>query len=301
MIDPVERVSELGLGESFTDVVAGEIVPWAQRRYHAAADPRAVVVGGLSLGGLEATWAAFRHPEVFGNVLSQSGSYWWFQSGDDEYEWLTRQIAAAPHKPIRFYLEVGLLEGARPGAPSMMIANRHLRDVLVARGYNVTFKTFAGGHHATSWRGTLGDALAGLLAGVHPRRATPAAAGDDLQVEDLGPSSFVTVLRAAALGGVEEAVRVFNGADKSGDLDEPALNLLGYELLYDVGEPRAAIAVFEAVVKRFPQSGNAYDSLAEAQFVAGDRASAAASYKKSLEVDPKNGNAAAFLKLVGPR
>ena len=45
--------------------------------YNATTDARRVVIGGASLGGLAATCAALNHSETFGNVLSQSGSYWW--------------------------------------------------------------------------------------------------------------------------------------------------------------------------------------------------------------------------------
>jgi cytochrome c-type biogenesis protein CcmH/NrfG len=40
-----------------------------------------------------------------------------------------------------------------------------------------------------------------------------------------------------------------------------------------------------------PQSGNAYDSLAEAYMDEGDKAEAIANYEKSLQLNPKNDNA----------
>lgn len=54
-------------------------------------DPAQTIVGGGSYGGLAATFAAFQHPELFGNVLSMSGSYWWTPPDESEHEWLTRQ------------------------------------------------------------------------------------------------------------------------------------------------------------------------------------------------------------------
>jgi len=86
------------------------------------------VIAGASSGGLASSYAAFRHPELFGNVISQSGSYW--RSPDTnssvlargvEGEWLTRQFAAEEKKAIRFFIEIGLNEGGRP---SMVIVNR---------------------------------------------------------------------------------------------------------------------------------------------------------------------------------
>jgi enterochelin esterase-like enzyme len=298
-IDPVDRWHELGIGQPFIDVVARDIVPWVQTRYRATADPRATVVGGLSLGGLAAVYAAFRHPEVFGNVLSQSGSFWWFKDGDDEYEWLTRQIAASPRRAICFYLEVGLLEGARPGAPSMVLANRHLRDVLIAKGYSVTYRPFAGGHDSICWRGTFGDAVVLLLGGAHPAGARPAQPSHDLSVEDVGESLLAAAMRAAALDGGEAGLRLFRESREQParyDIDEGGVNVLGYELLYSVAAPQAAVRVFEDNVKHFPKSANVYDSLGEALYVTGDRAGARQNYKRSLELDPKNSNAVEMLK-----
>jgi hypothetical protein len=51
---------------------------------------------------------------------------------------------------------------------------------------------------------------------------------------------------------------------------------------------------------RYPKSGNAYDSLAEAYEMSGDKAHAIENYTRSLELDPKNTNAVQHLqKLKG--
>jgi enterochelin esterase family protein len=299
LIDPVDRPHELGMGEAFADFVALELVPWVQERYHATSDPRATVVGGLSLGGLESSFAAFRHPDVFGNVLSQSGSYWWFNEGDDP-ETLTRLYANAAKKPIRFYLEVGLFEGGAPDRPTMVVANRHLRDVLVARGYSVDFATFAGGHHAVSWRGTFGDALAGLIGKVHAGKGATRKPTADLTVQDGGLSLVAAVIRAASTSG-EAALQLYtqHRDDKQWVSDENAINQLGYRLMYLGNDPKAAIVVFADNVAHHPQSWNAYDSLGEAYMTAGDKAHAVTAYKQSLALEPHNDNARLMLKDLG--
>ncbi len=71
------RSHELPCNPNFADFLNFELVPWVRRLYNVTADPRHTLVGGSSYGGLAATYAALRHPETFGNVLSQSGSYWW--------------------------------------------------------------------------------------------------------------------------------------------------------------------------------------------------------------------------------
>jgi enterochelin esterase-like enzyme len=67
---------------------------------------------------------------------------------------------------VRFWLEVGSTEdhGALGGAaPSILRANRAMRDTLRARGYDVTYVEVPGGRHATeSWAARIAVGLAAL-------------------------------------------------------------------------------------------------------------------------------------------
>jgi len=96
-------------------------------------------------------------------------------AGRAESEWLAKQFAAAARSNVKFYMDVGLLEGESTGGaplnwltmvdqpipygPSLLLANRHMRDILRLKGYQVHYAEFSGGHNALSWRGTFGDAL----------------------------------------------------------------------------------------------------------------------------------------------
>lgn len=42
-------------------------------------------------------------------------------------------------------------------------SSRQMRDVLLAKGYEVHYQQFAGGHDYLSWRGTLADGLLALI------------------------------------------------------------------------------------------------------------------------------------------
>jgi len=155
------RARELPPNPDFADFLARELMPWARKQGIAAPAAR-TVIGGSSYGGLASSYAALRHPEVFGNVLSQSGSYWWAPPGDED-QWLTRQFVAVRKLPVRFFLGAGLFESGRGGQPGILETNRHLRDVLRAKGYWVTHREVAGGHDYLSWRGTLSDGLLALI------------------------------------------------------------------------------------------------------------------------------------------
>ena len=132
-------------------------------------DPARTVILGYSAGGLAAAFVAFARPQLFGNVLAQSGAFWRGNEGAAEpWEWLTSAFAAAEVLPIRFYLEVGDAE-TRPAigrGPTILDANRRLRDVLRAKGYPLTYVEVPGAQHEpTHWRTQLPVALVALVAG----------------------------------------------------------------------------------------------------------------------------------------
>lgn len=57
-----------------------------------------------------------------------------------------------------------------------------------------------------------------------------------------------------------------------------------------------AIKTFQLNTQAFPNSGNAWDSLAEVNMNAGQIEAAIKQYKKSLELDPLNTNAIKMLE-----
>lgn len=164
-----------GLGETYGNAVAEELLPMLRRDYAISTLSQDIVVGGYSSGGKTAALIALRHPQLFGNVLSQSGG---FNAGDEgainvEPNALARMYAATPRVPVRFYLDYGLYErmqnAARPlhelvNTEGITVANRHFRDVLVAKGYDVTARESSTPHGSLHWRATLADGLMVLLA-----------------------------------------------------------------------------------------------------------------------------------------
>ncbi len=160
-----DRDTEYNCNPAFADRLINEVLPYATRELKAGASPQQTIVAGSSLGGLQAACTAVAHPERFGAVLAQSGSFYRAPPGE-EPEALTRRLAAGPARPLRWYLEVGLLEvGAIPNRdPSMLTASRHLRDVLTAKGATQRFREYYGGHEHLAWRESLPIGLQFLLA-----------------------------------------------------------------------------------------------------------------------------------------
>lgn len=165
------RHIELACHEPFVEFLVAELVPWLQANYRVTADPARTTLAGTSLGGLAASFAALRHPERFGNVLSQSGSYWWepvdreqryIGPEERQGEWLTSTFRSAAAVPVRFYLEAGTLEET-VGGVSLRSSVRRFHNVLSERGYDVTHHEFNGGHAWACWRASFAKGLTSLV------------------------------------------------------------------------------------------------------------------------------------------
>jgi enterochelin esterase-like enzyme len=174
------RAEELAPNPKFADFLTKELVPWIHAHYNVTHDPQKTVVAGSSLGGLTAAYTGYMHSEVFANVLCQSGSFWWAPDHSGaitdgvitETGWMAKQFIASPKLPLRFYLDAGSFEyDANGTGGGILETSRNMRDVLLAKGYEVHYQQFAGGHDYLSWRGTFADGLIDLIGTNHKHTA----------------------------------------------------------------------------------------------------------------------------------
>jgi CubicO group peptidase (beta-lactamase class C family) len=110
------------------------------------------------------------------------------------------------------------------------------------------------------------------------------------------------MLKAILKSDAETVLTHYQGhraqAENKLSLTENEMNRLGYQLLR-LKRIKDAIAVFTQNTVDFPQAFNTWDSLAEGYMIDGDKESAIKYYKKSLELNPDNTNAAQKLKELG--
>ena len=157
------RNFELPLNFAFKDFIISELVPWVEANYNVARDPSQRIIGGMSYGGLAAGFIAFYHDTVFGNVLSQSGSFWRDTAVEDasyewhRYDWLTAKYAGADRKALRLWLDWGLQE------PVILNSNRKLVRILNKKGYDFRFAEFNGWHDWSNSRKTFAEGILYLL------------------------------------------------------------------------------------------------------------------------------------------
>ena len=102
--------------------------------------------------------------------------------------------------------------------------------------------------------------------------------------------------------GIISGMRLYHHlkSDHIGDtplFEEPALNALGYRLLQRQ-KLEEATEVFKIQVEQFPDSWNAYDSIAEAYMRQGKRELAIINYERSLRLNPENENGRKMLSKI---
>jgi CubicO group peptidase (beta-lactamase class C family) len=129
----------------------------------------------------------------------------------------------------------------------------------------------------TRWTFELG--ADGLAATVSRRSASGEEAGPVLRRtrQEFHPIDFL------ATGRTKEAISLLREAP-----DEARINRLGYRMLFN-HRTRQAIAVFQLNTRLFPDSANAWDSLADGHLANGDRERADEAFRRLLEAAEGDG------------
>ena len=158
------RRQELPPNPLFAQMMAEELYPWVLRQTRIISGPDRTALIGSSYGGLAAAYIAGQYPHIFGNVLAMSGSFWWKKpdTPDSEKNYSASLYAERPLRPIRFFISAGLFEADNRGY-DILNSSRHLKDVLKAKGYSITYREYAAGHDYLSWQGILSEGLSALF------------------------------------------------------------------------------------------------------------------------------------------
>ena len=155
------RMIELAFYPPYTQFLLKELLPFIRKHYHVSDDPGENIIGGISYGGLTATAFAFEYPELFGNVLGESSSYWRSDliKMDGSIPWvrtdhLIERFIKGPRSPIKFFLDWGLFDGM------VRDSNRRMARVMMQKGYELKYEEFSGWHDWSNSRKTF---VRGLL------------------------------------------------------------------------------------------------------------------------------------------
>lgn len=140
-------------GDAYLSALKTELVPQIAAKFRVCSTQADRGISGASLGGLISARGAFNHPETFGYVGSQSGSYFW-----NNNELVTR-AGANPVVPVRWYVD--------HGCPNDNCnENRALVTALQGKSYSVVHVEEANGQHDWAyWQGRLPQLFTAFRAG----------------------------------------------------------------------------------------------------------------------------------------
>lgn len=144
LIEPHDRTAEYWFNECYEAFLLTELLPVVEQRYGVTSERG---LWGASLGGLVSAWLAWRNPQLFAQVASQSGCFTAAPQGGDYYhdpEWLTEQFATTTRRLLRFYVETGQIEW-------LLAPNRRFAAMLADKGYSHSYQERPSGHNWATW------------------------------------------------------------------------------------------------------------------------------------------------------
>lgn len=188
-VDQGNRGIEYGCGEDaelFADFLAKEFLPGLWDDFPGMSKkPEDTTIAGFSMGGNAATQIGTRHPEVFGNVISQSGALW--MGGPDpvsgDFKPTEGLLAKLKHqnyannpnnefaKKQCFYLNAGNMEtgltaltpdgqlSQSPDGVALVTANKNFVQFLESQGVVCKLEEYSGDHCFAEWQNLLVEGL----------------------------------------------------------------------------------------------------------------------------------------------
>jgi len=140
------RTLEYSCNEATLAFLMIKVLPLAKKELNLIeieSKPGAYGVLGSSMGGLMALYTSVRIPQVFGNVLSQSGAFSW-----GNYDMVVFDLLQQGEvRPIKIWLDVGLYDLA-----GLLVSNQRMKEMLNQRGYSLTYREYHAGHNFPAWR-----------------------------------------------------------------------------------------------------------------------------------------------------
>lgn len=133
----------------FSEFMTKELVPYIDSVYRTDSHASRRGTMGSSDGGHIALYLAVKYSEVFGLAAGQSSTI---------TDLLRTPIQQGPKVPAKFFLDVGTYDLTFQGV-TFLDANRSFRDLLKAKGYEITYAEYHEGHSWGNWRAHIDEIL----------------------------------------------------------------------------------------------------------------------------------------------
>lgn len=147
------RTMEYNQGDSIPMLIHRSLLPFAQKKLNLLdieENQGAYGILGASMGGLMALYIGLRLPHIFGKVISQAGAF--FKFDEDTPSLIHVLVDTLPQAPIKIWQDIGTYD-------FLYRDNLDMRQRLDAKGYDLTYVEYSGGHNYTNWRNNLPSAL----------------------------------------------------------------------------------------------------------------------------------------------
>jgi enterochelin esterase-like enzyme len=149
------RSVEYSCAESTLGLLMEHILPLAKQQLNLEpVENGNYGIMGASMGGLMALFTAFRLPQVFRKVLSQSGAF----IAPDYQSVVVDLVRFMPPPAVDIWMDVGRLEWLLDG-------NRQMYALLKEKNYQAKYREYSGGHNYTAWRDDIWHGLESLYGG----------------------------------------------------------------------------------------------------------------------------------------
>ena len=239
-----------------------ELIPFVEKNYRTN-DFR--VLYGHSVGGLFTMYALFNYPDLFTAYIAGSP---WFQTNDQYWLKNIEKMTKTRDLADKFlFMTVGKGE-----AQLTINTYKELEKWMNSQSFE-----------GLAWKSAWLEGDHGSMVGRNIY--------DGLSFIFSGWKIPTTVVRNRDVDAIDTYVQANSakwgkyGFEKSLIIPEPRLNSWGYALIR-MKELDKAIKLFEYVVKLYPKSFNAHDSLAEGYLTKGDKEKAIEYYKLAVELNP---------------
>ncbi len=137
------RFVEYACADATVNLLTYVVLPLARKHLNLLNDEGAHAALGASMGGLISLYTALRLPHIFGKVISQSGGF----PLDGDTSVILDLVDFSPKESIKIWMDIGKYD-----FPFLMDTNPRMRDLLIGKGYDVTYREYGGGHNWPSWR-----------------------------------------------------------------------------------------------------------------------------------------------------
>ena len=161
-----DRLTEYAGDDRHAAFLAEDLLPMLAENFPLRDEARARGILGASFGGVAALHAAWKYPDLYGNLLLQSGSFAFSDLGrhkrSEVFDPVVRFMNTFREQPgwpaNKIYMSCGVYE-------SLIYENRSLVPRLQAQGIEVRFEEARDAHNWENWRDRLRSGLSWLFPG----------------------------------------------------------------------------------------------------------------------------------------